>query len=86
MSAKNRKVAAGQGKVYIRPIQRSLSVPPLKSKASPCSTSALKEKCIHCYKEYPLNEYCPMCCHACLPIICCLMTVMKAVTLGVIHL
>ena len=55
ISAKNLKAAAGQGKIYIRPIQRSLSVLPLKSEASPCSTSALKEKCAHCYKEYPLN-------------------------------
>ena len=55
ISAKNLKAAAGQGKIYIRPIQRSLSVLPLKSEASPCSTSALKEKCVHCYKEYPLN-------------------------------
>ena len=50
ISAKNLKAAAGQGKIYIRPIQRSLSVLPLKSEASPCSTSALKEKCVHCYK------------------------------------
>ena len=42
-------------KPCIRPIQRSLSVLPLKSEASPCLTSALKEKCAHCYKEYPLN-------------------------------
>ena len=55
ISAKNLKAAAGQGKIYIRPIQRSLPVLPLKSEASPCSTSALKEKCLHCYKEYPLN-------------------------------
>ena len=36
-------------------MQRPLSVLPLKLEASPCSTSALKEKCVHCYKEYPLN-------------------------------
>ena len=50
ISAKNLKAAAGQGKIYIRPIQSSISVLPLKSEASPCSTSALKEKCVHCYK------------------------------------
>ena len=33
MSAKNLKAAAGQGKIYIRPIQRSLSVIPLKSES-----------------------------------------------------
>ena len=27
----------------------------MKSEASLCSTSILKEKCVHCYKEYPLN-------------------------------
>ena len=47
------KTATGQGK--IRPIQRSLSVLPLKSEASPCSTSAIKGKCVH--KEYPLNVF-----------------------------
>ena len=55
ISAKNLKAAAGQGKFYIRPIQRSLSVLLLKSEASPCSISALEEKCVHCYKEYHLN-------------------------------
>ena len=53
ISAKNLKAAPGQGK--IRPTQRSLSVLPLKSEASPCSTSTLKEKCVHCYKENPIN-------------------------------
>ena len=56
ISAKNLKAAAGQGKIYIRPIQRSLSVLPLKSEASPCSTSAIKVKCVH--KEYPFNVFC----------------------------
>ena len=53
ISAKNMKTATGQGK--IRPIQRSVSVLPLKSEASPCSTSAIKGKCVH--KEYPLNVF-----------------------------
>ena len=53
ISAKYLRAAAGQGKM--RPIQRSLSVLPLKSETSPCSTSTLKEKCVYCYKEYPLN-------------------------------
>ena len=35
MSAKNLKAAAGQGKIYIRPIQRSLFVIPLKSETLP---------------------------------------------------
>ena len=55
ISGINLKVAAGQGKIYIRPIQRSLSVLPLKSEVLSCLTSALKEKCVHCYKEYPLS-------------------------------
>ena len=55
ISAKNLKAAAGQSKIYIRPIQRSPSVIPLKSEASPCSTFAIREKCVYCYKEYPLN-------------------------------
>ena len=55
ISAKNLKAAAGQGKIYIRPVQRSLSIIPLKSEASPWSTFAIKEKCVSCYKEYPLN-------------------------------
>ena len=50
MSAKNLKAAAGQGKIYIRPIQRSLSVIHLKSETSSFSSSVLKEKCIYCLK------------------------------------
>ena len=53
MSAKNLKVAAGQGKTYIRPIQRSFSVVPLKSETSSFSTSMLKENCVYCLKEFP---------------------------------
>ena len=53
ISAKNLKADAGQSKM--RPSQRLLSVLPLKSEASPCSTSTLKEKCVYWYKEYPLN-------------------------------
>ena len=55
ISAINLKAAAGQGKIYIRPIQRSLSVLPTKSEVSSSSASALKTKFVHCYKEYPLN-------------------------------
>ena len=47
-----------EGCCWSRPIQRYLSVLPLKSEALPCSTSALKRKCVHCYKEYPLNVLC----------------------------
>ena len=57
ISAKNLKAAAGQSKIYIRPIQRLLSFIPLKLEASPCSTSTLKEKCVYCSKEYPLNVF-----------------------------
>ena len=55
ISAKNLKAAVGQDKIYIMLIHRSLSVLPLKSEASPCSTSTLKEKCVHCYKKYSLS-------------------------------
>ena len=53
MSVKNSKVSTDQSKIYIRPIQRSFLVLPLKSEALPYSTSTLKEKCVYCYKEYP---------------------------------
>ena len=56
MSAKILKASAGQGKIYIRPIQRSLSVIPLKSETSSFSTSMLKEKCVYCLKEFPLQS------------------------------
>ena len=56
MSAKNLKAAAGQGKIYIRPIQRSLSVIPLKSETSSFSISVLKEKWVYFLKEFPLKS------------------------------
>ena len=56
MSAKNLKVAAEQGKIYIRPVQRSLSVIPLKSETSSFSSSDLKEKCVYGLKEFPLQS------------------------------
>ena len=56
MSAKNLKAATGQGKTDIRPIQRSLSVIPLKSETSSFSTSMLKEKRVYCLKEFPLQS------------------------------
>ena len=56
MSAKNLKAAAGQGKICIRPIQRSLSVIPLKSETSSFSSSVLKEKCVYCLKDFPLQS------------------------------
>ena len=56
MSAKILKASAGQGKIYIRPIQRSLSVIPLKTETSSFSISLLKEKCVYCLKEFPLQS------------------------------
>ena len=56
MSAKNLKAATGQGKTDIRPIQRSLSVIPLKSETSSFSTSVLKWKCVYCLKEFLLQS------------------------------
>ena len=56
MSAKNLKAAAGQGKIYIHPIQRSLSVIRQKSETSSFSSSVLKEKCVYCLKEFPLQS------------------------------
>ena len=56
MSAKNLKAGAGQGKIYVRPIQRSLSVIPLKCETSSFSSSVLKEKFVYCLKEFPLQS------------------------------
>ena len=80
MSATIMKTATGQGKIYIRPMQRSLSALPLKSEASPCSTSALKGKV--CIRSTLSMYFTPMCCRAYLPIICYQMAVMKVVTLS----
>ena len=55
ISAKNLRVAAGQGKIYIRPIQRPLSVILLKSETS-FSISVLKEKYVYYLKEFPLQS------------------------------
>ena len=81
--SKNLKDAAGQGKIYVRPIQRPLSVLPLKSEASSCSTSALKEKCVYIViRSTLLVCYTLVSCHAYFLIICYQMTVMKAVPLS----
>ncbi|XP_057290583.1 uncharacterized protein LOC130647115 [Hydractinia symbiolongicarpus] len=48
------KATIGQGKIYIRPIQKSLSVIPLQ-KASTVTTS-IKEKCLNCFEEFCLEE------------------------------
>ena len=56
MSAKILKAAAGQGKIYIRPIQRSLSVILLKPETSSFSISVLKEKWVYFLKEFALKS------------------------------
>ena len=70
-----------QGKIYIRPIQRSLSVLPLKSKVSTNFNFRTKGKNKYIVIRNTLSmSYTPMCFHAYLPIICYQMTVMKTVT------
>ena len=53
MDAKSLKMAVGQGKVYIRPIQKSLSVLPLKKDIVETSR---KEKCLTCLRDFGLQE------------------------------
>ena len=47
------KTCIGQGKIYIRPIQKSLSIIPLKRENN---GTIIKEKCLNCFKEYSLEE------------------------------
>ena len=49
MAVKTLKTSVGQGKIYVRPIQRSLSVVPIRQEV--LSTTSLKEKSIYCGKE-----------------------------------
>ena len=53
MAVKTLKTSVGQGKIYIRPIQRSLSVIPIKQEVL---STTLKEKCIYCGKEFLLKD------------------------------
>ena len=54
MAVKTLETSAGQRKIYIRPIQRSLSVIPIRQEV--LSTAPLKEKCIYCGKQFLLKE------------------------------
>ena len=54
MAVKALKTSVGQGKIYIRPIQRSLSVIPIRQEV--LSTTSVKEKCIYCGKEFLLKD------------------------------
>ena len=56
MSVKNLKVAVGQRKIYIRPVQKLLFVVPLMSETSSFSSSVLKEKCVYCLKDFTLQS------------------------------
>ena len=56
MSVKNLKVAVGQRKIYIRPVQKLLFVVPLISETSSFSSSVLKEKCVYCLKDFTLQS------------------------------
>ena len=49
MAVKKLKTSVGLGKIYVRPIQRSLSVISIKQEVS--STTSLKETCIYCGKK-----------------------------------
>ena len=46
------KIGGGQGKIYIRPIQKSLSVKPIVKETH----SSLKDKCMHCGEEMLLKD------------------------------
>lgn len=54
MDVENLKRSVGQGKLYIRPIQNSLSILPLKDSAWN-STSSLKEKCVSCNQLFSVS-------------------------------
>lgn len=54
MDVENLKRSVGQGKLYIRPIQNSLSILPLKDSARN-STSSLKEKCVSCNQLFSVS-------------------------------
>lgn len=70
ISARTLKTVVGQGKIYIRPIQKILSVLPLKS---PLSTTNffIKERCMRCDVEFPINclkEHVLVCKHTTQPL------------------
>ena len=54
MTVRTFKTSDGQVKIYIKPIQRSLSVIPIREEL--LSSISLKEKCIYCEKEFLLKD------------------------------
>ena len=54
MTVRTFKTSDGQVKIYIKPIQRSLSVIPVREEL--LSSISLKEKCIYCEKEFLLKD------------------------------
>jgi len=54
MAVENLKRSVGQGKIYIRPIQSSLSILPLKGSAT-VQTSSLKERCMKCGELFSIS-------------------------------
>ena len=51
MSVKDLRSNVGQGKIYLRPIQKCLSVIPIMKKES----NTIKEKCQTCNEEFLLT-------------------------------
>ena len=54
MAVKTLKTSVGQGIIYIRPIQRLLSVIVIRQEV--LSTTSLKEKCIYCGKDFSSKD------------------------------
>ena len=54
MAVKKLKTSVGLGKIYVRPIQRSLSIISIKQEVS--SNTSLKETCIYCGKKFLLKD------------------------------
>lgn len=54
ISVHSLKSTIGQGKLFLRPIQKNLSAMPVKKEHS--SSIAIKECCIHCSAEFHLDE------------------------------
>ncbi|XP_066921335.1 uncharacterized protein [Clytia hemisphaerica] len=53
LNVRSLKLCIGQGKIFLRPIQKSLSVIPLKNDEK---VSILKEKCFECGQEFSLQD------------------------------
>ena len=79
-SSRNLKTFAEQGKICTRPIQKSLSVIPMKSDLPPCKNSVLKKNVSIVLKVSFCIPYGLMFCRACIPVFCSAMITMRMVT------